>query len=125
MTTAEMEAWVEAERAAAPRKARSWLALLVGGAAVQQAGLLLLRGYLGLGLGLLGGAAVLAGALGFDRMAGHSVHWSVRRGRVRSPDEREILQACGLGRENDPYTPEERREDAAQQREPAECAQRA
>jgi len=56
------------------RKAKRWALLLVVGAAAQQVGWWSLYSDLGLWLGLLGGAAVLAGALGFDRgVAGHSV----------------------------------------------------
>eukprot|EP01045_Picozoa_sp_COSAG04_P006627 COSAG04_NODE_330_length_16594_cov_25.794146_1_plen_359_part_00 len=67
----------EADARAAPRrKAICWLMLLGGGVAVQQFGWWSLYSDLGLWCALLGGAVVLAGALGFDcGVAGHSEDW--------------------------------------------------
>ena len=76
--------------AAGVEKAKRWAVLLVGGAAVQQLGWWSLYSELGLWCGLLGGAAVLVGALGFDCGVAHSVHWNCM---------------------SRPYTAEERREE--------------
>eukprot|EP01045_Picozoa_sp_COSAG04_P015533 COSAG04_NODE_1233_length_7642_cov_5.063900_5_plen_585_part_00 len=84
------------------RKAKRWLALLFVGLTVQQLGWWSHYGDLGLWCGLLGGAAVLAGALGLDcGVAGHSEHWDWERR---------------------PYTAEERREENERRR--ASCCER-
>ena len=64
--------------AADVEKAKRWAVVLVGGAAVQQVGWWSLYSELGLWCGLLGGAAVLVGAFGFDRVAGHSEDWQLQ-----------------------------------------------
>ena len=64
--------------------------LLVGGAVVQQVGWWSLYGDLGLWCGLLGGAAVLAGGLGFDCcVAGHSQAWNWKRRSYTAEERRE------------------------------------
>ena len=65
--------------------------LLLCGVAVQQCGWWSFYGDLGLWCGLVGGAAALAGAVGFDCAPGHSRDW---RDRPYTADERrEINQA--------------------------------
>eukprot|EP01045_Picozoa_sp_COSAG04_P000930 COSAG04_NODE_27_length_37012_cov_29.502127_16_plen_257_part_00 len=77
-------------------KAKRWALLLVGGAAVQQVGWWSLYTELGLWCGLLGGAAVLVGALGFDRTEGH-VDWSDRPYTAEERrEENESRRAAGL-----------------------------
>ena len=98
----EVEA-AEAEQRDAPRRrAQRWALLMAVGAAVQQAGWWSLYRELGVGLGLLGGAVMLVGALGFDcgagaalvrcwwgADAGHSLHWNCCcRGRYTAEERR-------------------------------------
>ena len=77
--------------------ATRWALLLLCGVAVQQAGLWSLYGDLGLVCGLIGGAMVLAGAVGFDRDPGHAARVPSKhdwRTRPYTADERrEINQA--------------------------------
>jgi hypothetical protein len=81
-------------------RATRWALLLLCGVAVQQAGLWSLYGDLGLVCGLIGGAMVLAGAVGFDRDPGHA---------ARVPSKHDWRTR--------PYTADERREIDRERRE--------
>jgi hypothetical protein len=66
----------KAKHEAEIRQATRWPCLMVLGAAVSQAGWWSLYGDLGLWGGVIGGALVLVGFLGFDRcVVGHSAGW--------------------------------------------------
>ena len=59
-----------------PEKDKRWPLLLIAGALVQQVGWWSLYSELAVGCSLLGGAALVASAIGFDEgMAGHSLDW--------------------------------------------------